>query len=138
MLDVLALGLFGRDALLLVPCGPVCREMVSHSSGRERERVCVMGDLPLVFAGKVHHSWLGGGVVADGGLLEEAVELRAADMGTVSGCTGREREVPGKTCEELVVLGGLDGTVWGQFAAAGRGVTSVRAAWQRVRRLTPA
>lgn len=37
------------------------------------------GDLPLVFAGKVHHAWLGGGVVTDGSLLEEAVELRGAD-----------------------------------------------------------
>ena len=69
------------------PC--VSRDGQSQQWKRERERVCVMGDLPLVFAGKVHHSWLGGSVVADGGLLEEAVELRAADSETVSGSRGQ-------------------------------------------------
>lgn len=77
-------------------------------------------DVPLVFAGKVHHAWLGGGVVADGGLLEEAVELRRDRS---AGARGQERPVLQgvQTCEELVFLGGLDGAVWGQFAAAGQG-----------------
>lgn len=34
MLDILALGLFGRDALLLVPCGPVRRVVGSRPSVR--------------------------------------------------------------------------------------------------------
>lgn len=37
MLDILALGLFGRDALLLVPCGPVRAWMVSSIEESPKE-----------------------------------------------------------------------------------------------------
>lgn len=78
--------------------------------------------MPLVFAGKVHHSWLGGGVVTDGGLLEEAVELHGAGWGREGQLeVWVSRRGHGQTCEELVVLGGLDGAVCGKFAAAGEG-----------------